>query len=116
MKKEITCIVCPMGCRMTAEICPDGPKVTGNTCRRGVDYAVAELTAPTRTVTSTVRLSGGGSVSVKTREPIAKDKIFDLMRILRTTTVDAPVRIGDVILSDVFGTDIVATADAGKEA
>ena len=51
-----------------------------------------------------------------TVEPIAKDKIFDLMRILRTATADAPVRIGDMILSDVFGTDIVATADAGKEA
>lgn len=110
MKKELICIVCPMGCRMQVEMAGDTLSVTGNTCRRGEEYAIAEYTAPTRTVTSTLRLEDGRSVAVKTAAPIPKDKIFDLMAIIRAAEVQAPVRIGQVLIPCVFGTDIVATA------
>ena len=50
-------------------------------------------------------------VSVKTREDIPKDKIFACVQALKDVVVEAPVHIGDVILSNVAGTgvDIVAT-------
>ena len=50
-------------------------------------------------------------VSVKTAKPIPKGKIFDAMEKIRAVSVEAPVKIGDVILSDVFGSEIVATKD-----
>ena len=59
-KIELTCIGCPMGCPLTVtmEDCAVA-SVTGNTCPRGDAYARKEVTAPTRIVTSTVRVSGG---------------------------------------------------------
>ena len=78
--RNLTCISCPMGCQITVEM--DGNEVvsvTGNTCKRGEVYARKEVTDPTRIVTSTVKVIGGKAdmVSVKTKEDIPKDKIFD---------------------------------------
>ena len=71
------------------------------------------MTNPTRIVTTTVRVTGGeiGAVSVKTKEDIPKEKIFDCIKALKDLEVKAPVHIGDLILADVAGTgtDIIAT-------
>ena len=89
--------------------------VTGNTCKRGEDYGRREVTAPTRTVTSTVRLKGGTGpvVSVRTRQDVPKSKIFAVMEEIRRTVVTAPVHIGDVVIPNIAGTgvDLIATAD-----
>ena len=52
-------------------------------------------------------------VSVKTRNDIPKGKIFDCVQALKGVTVEAPVHIGDVIVSDVAGTgvDVIATKE-----
>ncbi|MDE6945343.1 MAG: DUF1667 domain-containing protein [Lachnospiraceae bacterium] len=116
-KRELICIGCPMGCPVMVEM--DGGEivsVSGNTCPRGDAYARKEVTNPTRIVTSTVKAEGGlvEMISVKTKEDIPKDKIFDCVRALKGITVKAPVHIGDVILADVAGTgvDVVATRNA----
>lgn len=112
--KTLTCICCPMGCQITVET--NGSEIinlTGNTCKRGDTYARREITSPSRTVTSTVRVTGGTlpAVSVKTRSDIPKDKIFECIRCLKDISVEAPVHIGEVILADAAGTgvDIIAT-------
>ena len=117
-KRELICIGCPMGCPVTVEMDDtEIVRVSGNTCPRGDAYARKEVTNPTRIVTSTVKVEGGceDMVSVKTKEDIPKDKIFDCVRALKGITVKAPVRIGDVILADVAGTgvDVVATKNVG---
>lgn len=116
-KRELICIGCPMGCPLSVEL--DGNEVvsvTGQTCKRGEVYAKKEVTNPTRIVTTTVKVAGGSvdMVSVKTREDIPKDKIFQCVKALKGVTVQAPVHIGDVILANVAGTgvDIVATKNA----
>ena len=55
-------------------------------------------------------------VSVKTKQDIPKDKIFDCVRALKGVKVEAPVYIGDVIVANVAGTgvDIVATKNVLK--
>lgn len=112
--RELICIGCPMGCPLKVEM-SDGAvsTVTGNTCKRGDDYARKEVTNPTRIVTSSVIVEGGSlaAVSVKTKEDIPKDKIFDIMKCLKGVKVKAPVHIGDVIISNVAdtGVDIIAT-------
>ena len=114
---ELTCISCPLGCPLRVETDDEGRvlSVTGNTCRRGEEYGRKEVTAPTRTVTSTVRLTGGGSpvVSVRTREDIPKGKIFDVMAAIRSASVAAPVHIGDVVIPNIAGrgVDLIATAE-----
>ena len=114
MKRNLTCIVCPMGCAMEAEI-ENGKvvSVTGNTCPRGKQYAIDECTNPQRTVTSTVRVSGGGVVAVKTDLAIPKALVFDAMREINRVSVTLPVHIGDVVISDLLstGANVVITTN-----
>lgn len=113
-KKELICINCPMGCRLFAEMTENGITVTGNTCPRGEKYAVAELTHPTRTLTTTVKVSNREDVylPVKTATPISKEKLFDAMKILADVSVKAPIHIGDIIFASVCGeADVVATGN-----
>lgn len=117
--RELTCIGCPMGCPLTVELNQgEVVSVTGNTCKRGEVYARKEVTNPTRIVTSSVMVEGGNlaAVSVKTKEDIPKEKIFDCMKALKGVKVQAPVHIGDVIIKDVAdtGVDIVATKNVSS--
>ena len=112
MSKELTCIVCPRGCRLTID---DNLNVTGNSCPRGAQYAKDELTNPKRMITSIVRVKNRENtmVSVKTSTSIPKGKIFDVLKEIAKVGVDAPVHFGDVLIKDVLGTgsDIVATKE-----
>jgi CxxC motif-containing protein len=114
-KRELVCIVCPLGCALSAELAADGSivSVSGNTCPRGAAYAKTELTHPTRTLTTTVRFSNrDGLLPVKTSCPISKGKLLQAAAALRDVRVEAPVHIGDVILAGLVGeADLVACAD-----
>ena len=110
MERTLTCIVCPLGCRIKVAL--EGKKVlsvTGNTCPRGKEYAETECINPVRTVTTTMRCRDGGLVSVKTDRPIPKEKMAECMAIINASVAQTPIRIGDVLLADVFGSNIVAT-------
>ena len=111
--RELICIQCPIGCRLTVTVDGDNVTVKGNTCPRGEEYGKKEVTAPTRTVTSTVAVDGGeiARVSVKTASDIPKEKIFDVMEEIRSVVVKAPVYSGDVIIPDAAGSgvDVIAT-------
>lgn len=114
MERTLTCIVCPLGCSLTVKL--DGKKVLsveGNTCPRGAVYAENECTNPQRTVTSTVKCVDGTMLPVKTDSPIPKEKMAQCMELINSVTAKLPVRIGDVIIENAFGSKIVATANKG---
>ena len=113
MERNMTCILCPRGCAMTVRGEVGGLQVVGNSCPKGQEYAINECTNPVRTVTSTVRVSNREDtmVSVKTATPVPKEKMMEVMAQLRSITVSAPVKIGDVVLTGVFGTDIIVTKE-----
>ena len=111
--KSFVCIVCPKGCRIMVD--PSGA-ITGNSCKRGLEYAQKELSAPERTITSSVKLIGSkdaGRCPVRTSAAIPKEKIGALADFLKTIEVQVPVKVGDVIVKNVLGTgaDIIATYD-----
>ena len=109
---EITCINCPVGCRMTVTL-QDGQvlSVSGNACRRGDLYARQECTDPQRMLTAVIPAQGSAApLSVKTRTPIPKAKIADCMRVLRALRVSAPIAAGSVVLPDVCGTGVAIIA------
>lgn len=113
-QRELTCIGCPKGCLITVTMDRNEiSEITGHTCRMGEDYARKEILAPSRIVTSLIRVHGGELpvVSVKTKGDIPKDKIFDVVSELKKITLEAPVALGEVLIADVCGTgvDIVAT-------
>lgn len=111
MKRKLTCIICPRGCAL--EVTGEGEAITvqGNACPRGRAYAIEEITDPHRTVTSVVRVSNRPytMLSVKTAAPVPRDCIPAVMRHIRSMTVTAPVTLGKVLATEVFGTEIVAT-------
>lgn len=114
--KIMNCIMCPMGCEMTVTV-EDG-KVTdvkGNTCPRGVKYANDEITAPKRMLTSTVSIEGGllPLLPVVSASVLPKERILDCAAYLRSITVQAPVKTGDVVVKDILGlgVDIIASRD-----
>ena len=118
-KRELTCIGCPMGCQITVELEGDEVlSVVGNTCKIGENYARNEVIHPERTVTSTAVVLGGDKtrVSVKTKSNIPKDKIKDVMKEIDAAVVNAPIRIGDIVVRDVCGTgvDVVATRNVER--
>lgn len=113
MEQTITCISCPVGCRMTVTL-ENGQfvSVTGNTCKRGAIYAQQECTAPMRMVTAVIPVEGAAMpLSVKTRTPIPKEKIDACIRELSAVRIAAPIHMGDTVLTNVCGTgvDVIAT-------
>ncbi len=114
MTKDMTCVACPLGCSITVEY--EGKEVfsvTGNTCKRGDAYARTEIVNPTRSLTSTVKVTGGAHpvVPVKSDKPIPKSMMFEAMREINAVTAEAPITIGQVIIPNILdtGADIVAT-------
>ena len=115
MKRELTCIVCPVGCSLSVEL-EDGKviEVKGNTCPRGKVYAESECVSPMRTITTTVRCQSGEILPVKTSSPISKEKMFEAMKIINRVNPALPISVGDVIIQNVFGSKVIATKNINK--
>jgi len=119
-RKEIICIICPLGCRLTVEKddkTVSGYRVSGNQCKRGEAYGIKEMTNPTRVLTTTVKIKGAlySRLPVRTKGEIPKDKIFPCMKIINKIEISAPVSQGDVIVKDILdtGVDIIASRSIG---
>lgn len=118
-KKNLTCIVCPRGCALTVTLDSEAENpvvsVEGQGCKRGVDYATAECTHPTRVLTTTAPTVDGGVVPCKTDRAIPRELLFEAMKAVNSLSAPAVVRIGDILLPDLLGTgaNIVATANRG---
>jgi CxxC motif-containing protein len=118
-EREIICIVCPAGCRIRVR--GDDPEkldITGNECKKGIEYALKETIDPRRTLITTVQLHHGRlrRLPVRTNQEIPKPSIFPCMEVINRTVVEAPVAIGQVIITDILGTgaDVVATRSIAK--
>ena len=113
-EKEITCIVCPIGCKILVRT--DGTRLEvlkGNKCKKGLEYARNEALDPRRMLTTSVLVKNGDwpLVSVKSSQPIPKEKLFLVLQEIKTAKVESPVKSGQVILRNVAdtGIDIIAT-------
>jgi len=114
MHKTYTCIVCPNGCEIDVEY-ENGRLLScgGNLCRRGAEYVAQELQDPRRTIASCVLVEGGElpQVSERLTKPVPRDRIFDVMALIHTLKLQAPVTAGTVVVPDVLGlgSDLIAT-------
>lgn len=120
MERELVCIVCPNGCRLTVRRAGDEITVRGNLCPKGEAFAKAELTHPMRTLTTTVHTVGAAlpMLPVRTDGEIPKELLGAAMAALAGLRVAAPVRCGQTVLADVAGTGVavIATCDLEQEA
>ena len=119
MTTEVThylCIGCPLGCRLEVEDeAGEIVEVRGFACKRGDDYARQEHLDPRRMVTTTIKVKQGrwARLPVRTTQSIRKAQVLPVCRALRCVTVNAPVKMGQVIVSNILnsGADIVASRD-----
>lgn len=122
---QFNCTTCPSECLLTVEVERDANgavvevrSVTGNNCPRGDTFAHQELTCPMRVLTTTIAVSGGDEalLPVRTAEAIPLALHAQAMNFIRGLVVNAPIRIGDVVLEDLLGTsiDLVASMDIDR--
>lgn len=120
--RELTCVVCPNGCAIVVEVDDDETpvvaRIRGSTCKRGEEWARQEVENPMRTLSSSVPVRGGDCplASVRTSRPVPLAMIRPILEEIRRVVLDAPVAIGDLVLSRPSGcdTEIVATRNVGK--
>lgn len=119
---QFSCTTCPSECLLTVEVERDADgvvvevrSVTGNNCPRGDKFAHQELNCPMRVLTTTVAVSGGDEalLPVRTAEAIPLKLHAQAMALIRSLVVEAPIRMGDVILPNLLDTNInlVASMD-----
>lgn len=111
MKKEMVCVSCPIGCRLTVAADGDGAiSVQGNKCQKGAEYAEAELLNPRRTVTATCTLKSDihPRLPVRTAEPCPKEMIGEILSRIYGLTLIPPVKAGDVLFEH-RGVRVLAT-------
>ena len=118
--RQMTCLVCPVSCLL--DISKDGDQflVEGNLCSRGRDFALLEMTRPMRTLSSTVKTDSPNHpvLPVKLSGPLPKDRLMEVMEVIRQIRAQAPVDRGQVLMADVLGLgiDLVASTSLVKEA
>lgn len=112
---QLNCTTCPSECLLTVKVVRDANgavvevrSVTGNSCPRGDKFARQELTCPMRVLTTTVAVSGGDEalLPVRTAEAIPLAIHAQAMALIRGQVVNAPIRMGDVVLEDLLNTGI----------
>ena len=109
--RELTCIVCPLGCRIKVGAEDGRLRLEGYGCRRGGNYARNEAAAPKRVVTGVVAVEGGmGPLPVKTAAPVPKECIFQVMAEIRQVRVRGAVRIGQILRENLSGTGVALIA------
>ncbi|MBE5793006.1 MAG: DUF1667 domain-containing protein [Clostridiales bacterium] len=112
--KNLICIVCPRGCRLTVDE-ENGYMVSGNQCARGQEYGKNEIQHPVRTVTTTMRIQSASMklCPVRTEKPIPKGMMFDCINALNAITLKAPVKTGDIAFENILstGVNVIVTRD-----
>ena len=135
MIKQLICIACPRGCRLSVHIedSAENPpaaqniEVSGNNCPKGIIYGRQEIIRPMRTLTTTVAYSTGGTknsgerrymrLPIKTVSEIPLKDMDVTIKKIRSIIVSEPVRCGDIIavLKGEDGSDIPLAACTSTE-
>lgn len=73
----------------------------------GEVYAKNEIINPMRTISSSIKITGGALplVSVRLTKPVPKSRIPDVMKKIKEMKIEAPCQIGDVLIYDILGLD-----------
>ena len=118
---QFNCTTCPSECLLTVEVEREADgvaevrSVAGNSCPRGDKFAHQELICPMRVLTTTVAVSGGDEalLPVRTAEAIPLAIHAQAMALIRGLVVNAPIRMGDVVLPNLLNTgiDLIASMD-----
>jgi CxxC motif-containing protein len=111
-----------MGCHVLLSIDPSGriTDYSGNECKQGKKYARQEYENPVRVFTATILTKGSARplLPVRTNRAIPKAELMECARLIAKTTVKGPMRIGDVVISNILdtGADLICSSDLKGQA
>ncbi len=91
----ITCTLCPNGCQIKKR--KDG--FEGNSCNKGETFAIQELSAPRRILTSTVKTKNGELLPIRSNTSIPKECIKEVLKKLQNVIVDVPIKCGEEVIN-----------------
>ncbi len=116
-EKEIICIVCPKGCHIEVTTDSSGITCKNYGCPRGKEYAIQEATMPKRMLTGTVHINNAihPRLPVISDQPVPKEKLRKMMDELDKITVEAPIIMNQLILSNVLDTGVNILASRTME-
>jgi CxxC motif-containing protein len=103
VKKEFVCIICPKSCELTVVSTANSLQVTGNNCARGITFAQQEITDPQRVLTTTVKLSTGELLPVRSCGYVKKSEMLEIIKQLKNVVIVPPIIIGETIAHSVNG-------------
>ena len=123
---EFLCVLCPNGCVIDADFESSGEggeklrlkAVAGNLCERGEDWVRQEVENPMRTIAGSVVVKNGDYITagVRTTRPIPLGRVMDVIGEIRKQNPEAPLRIGQVLISNPCGldTDVIVTRNVDR--
>jgi CxxC motif-containing protein len=119
MNKKVTCILCPLGCKIEIETKKKNYKFYGNECLKGERYAIQEIKKPMRILTTTVFVEQGEQIllPVRSEKAINKDLILNGIYKLSKIKVKAPIKNQEIIYKNIMntGVNIIASRDIDKK-
>jgi CxxC motif-containing protein len=117
-RMNMTCIICPEGCKMEVLVKGRGVDVSGHKCKKGPLFAADEVLNPQRILTTTMEIESEDvhRIAVRSSAGVPKDKLVEMIGLLRKTRLCAPVKMGDVIIADILGSgaNIIASSSVDK--
>jgi CxxC motif-containing protein len=112
---EIICITCPKGCKAKVWEEEGRVKVKGEICKKGQEYLQQEFLDPRRILTTTVVVENSHikRLPVRTVEAIPKKDLLRAMEKINRVKVNPPIKMGDIIISNLLntGVDVIASDD-----
>lgn len=113
--QNFTCIVCPNGCSLTVEKLENTWHVNGNKCKRGIDFAISEITDPKRSLCTTVKTTFKKlpRLPVRTDGEIPLKDVFAAMQVLNKIKIERLYHSGEVVVSNILdtGVNVISTSD-----
>jgi CxxC motif-containing protein len=116
-ERKLVCIMCPLGCNMTATIDNKGEIVslTDDQCKEGKKYATNECKFPGRVLTTTVLTESSVHklLPVRSNGLIPKGQLMECAHFLAKVRVKPPMSIGQTISLNILDTkaDIISTEE-----
>lgn len=106
--KKLICVNCPKGCHL--EVTMEEKQIVdikGYSCENGKKYAQEEVIHPMRVLTTTVKIEGASYpvLPVMTDAPIPLEKMGEAMKYIRNISVQSPIQMNQIIVSNFLGTN-----------
>ncbi|MHA1341529.1 MAG: DUF1667 domain-containing protein [Promethearchaeota archaeon] len=115
-KKDFVCIICPNSCRLHVEVTANGElEISGYQCKRGYEYGIQEFLEPKRMLITTMKIKNGilPVIPVRSDKELPKEKIFEAIEVVNNYEVEAPVKMGQVLIENLLnlGINVIASRD-----